>query len=339
MVNQHRARTMVSLLCLEENILSIYILSDKTRGSSICVDQSRLYNCVVQMAFVDDDSILFTGSQISNSTCISQSTGSEIILEKNSSMDSSVFWFGSINQEAGAFTLRDSSVTRTKINALGTLNQMRLSVIRSTFQSNTVSASVGSWSKASIYFELSLVTDSAFVKRDGTPSSLNMTVVYSRFTNASISLDRAHVAIIPSYISINSPIRMGSGLIRCSVITTEIPSDINGITVGSSRDEYDTRSFKIINSTIAGFRTGIQVNGLTSVICSNNNFESNSLYNIENAGPNLIDAKRNWWGDAADSVIQAKIRDIWDDIDLGKISYESYTNRAIIQTCLPPRLG
>ena len=206
------------------------------------------------------------------------------MLEKNSSMNNSVFRSRYHDDYEVAVTVRDSSVTNTKIRALGSNNQMRLSVFRSTFQLNTVS--VRRRSRPFIYFELPLVTDSAFVKEDEPSSTLNLAAVSSKFTNTSISLDRAYVAIISSYISINSPIRMVSGLIRCSVITTEIPYGINGITVGSSRDEYDTRSFNIINSTFAGFKDWHRPHSLVTF--------SNRVHctNIENTGPNPIEAKR-----------------------------------------------
>ena len=191
-----------------------------------------------------------------------------------------------------------------------------------------------------VYFERSSVTDSTFDAPSKFCSKSNMTVVYSKFTNTSISLLNSYVAIVSSQMSISAPIWMTNGLISCSSIVANALSNFTGVVATPCESYYNQQGFSIFNSTISGFQTGVRINTPLQVptVFSNTNFVSNSLYNVENVGPCLINATGNWWGTTSSSIIKAKIVDYWDNIELGEVSYKPYANQPIIQTCIPTNL-
>lgn len=216
---------------------------------------------------------------------------------------------------------------------------IRFTAFRTSIKSSHFLINAGSVPRY-MYFEQSSVSDSTFGGSYEYCSGSNMTVVYSKFTNTSISLLDSDVTIVSSQMSSNAPIRMRNGLISCSSIVVNAPSNSTAMVASPCQSGYYQEGFSILNSTISGSQTGVRINTplRAPTVFSNTNFVSNSLYNVENVGPCLINATGNWWGTTTDSIIQAKILDGRDNIELGEVSYYPYANQPIIQTCIPTNL-
>ena len=164
---------------------------------------------------------------------------------------------------------------------------------------------------------------------------MTMVMFNSSFQKGSIKMPHVSVSINRSAISLLSPpIAIGpDSTISCSsIVRSPLIPQLN--TTG-----IDATDLQLINSSIGQFQLALRVNQtyLNKVFISNSNFESNSLYNIDNVGPYKILARGNWWGTTSLSTIKAKFNDYWDNIYFGEILFANYSSSRLLAERSCPR--
>ena len=89
----------------------------------------------------------------------------------------------------------------------------------------------------------------------------------------------------------------------------------------------------ITDNTITGNNlAGIYLQSYSSPTIHNNNLYDNSSFGLYNGTQNDIDARNNWWGDAAFAEMQAggnpknisAIYDVFDEPSLGTVNYSGW---------------
>ncbi len=90
--------------------------------------------------------------------------------------------------------------------------------------------------------------------------------------------------------------------------------------------DYYSEGFAFKNCTITENDTGFILNSYSTSSRDSANNIDNFVYNMINTDSYHVNARDNWWGTTSDSIIQAKIYDIYDDPTLGIIYYSPFLN-------------
>jgi hypothetical protein len=159
-------------------------------------------------------------------------------------------------------------------------------------------------------------------------ASNSMTMFNTSFQKGSIKMSKATVLISRSNVSLlNPPINTGrNSTISCSsIVRSSLIPQVNTTGINAT-------DLQLVNSSIGQFHIGLRVNPtyLNTVAISNSNFDSNSLYNIDNVGPYDVMATGNWWGSTSLTTIKAKNNDYWDDIHLGEVLVANYSSSRLL---------
>jgi hypothetical protein len=182
--------------------------------------------------------------------------------------------------------------------------------------------------KNSTLVKVNLIGASNAFYYHGYYASSTITMLNTNFQQGSIKMSPATVYISRSNVSlVNPPLEMGSNSrISCSsIVRYSLIPQLN--TTGVNANDLE-----MINSSISNFQTGLRVTGAfrSAVRISNSNFESNTLYNIYNSGPNNVTATGNWWETTNLSTIRAKINDYWDDSRLGEVLFSNFSSSKLL---------
>ena len=185
---------------------------------------------------------------------------------------------------------------------------------------------------ANLKFLNSNISDSSISEGDGNPKNGPVKIINSQLTNTPLNLPSARVEITGSNFNYNTSngLIFGNGIFECSQITGNNLGTAIKITGYSG---YDIGSNVIIsNATVKNNSVGIDISNANVISISNSNIYNNTTYNIKNSSIKTITATNNWWGSIDTSIINSKIYDYYDNINLGNVNYTNYFN-SLINNC------
>ena len=82
------------------------------------------------------------------------------------------------------------------------------------------------------------------------------------------------------------------------------------------------------NNTIYRNEYGISIRGSPYTVITQNNILENDDYDVFNDLPDDINASNNWWGSTNTSTIDQSIYDLYDDFNLGEVTYLPFLNQS-----------
>ena len=183
---------------------------------------------------------------------------------------------------------------------------------------------------ANFLFDDSLVYNSNVSNGWGSPVNGLFKVVNSFFVSSSINLPSSHFVSEKSiFISKNesgSMLSIGNTEIsNSSFIGYDNALTSTGIKVSGYAGYNIGGNTNISYSTLSNFETGLIFDGINTISITNNNFLTNSLYNVKNNTSFDLILENNFWGTSIESEIQETIYDYGDDIDLGAVDYSPFS--------------
>tara|TARA_R110002020_G_scaffold303939_5_gene519695 strand:+ start:39040 stop:42498 length:3459 start_codon:yes stop_codon:yes gene_type:complete len=173
------------------------------------------------------------------------------------------------------------------------------------------------------FANLSYVGSTVYNSKVNTSTTIGPVKVLNSFFIASI-LDLSNIKFIAensifySGNSINSLIKVGYPQIsNSSFIGYDKKLSINGLTI-------DRDSTNITNSTFSNFNTALTIEFKGYLNIADNNFISNSLYNVKNNTTSPLKLENNYWGTNDESEIKDLLYDASDNVNKGAIDYTPF---------------
>jgi hypothetical protein len=160
-------------------------------------------------------------------------------------------------------------------------------------------------------------------------------LVRTAFFNNDTGLGSADKAVYYSLFKYNSTgLMSGRTLVRYSIFDSNT-------TVGASAFEASEFAYNVLTGNGTGFQDSYSsafnfsnnlvtknnigfLGGGAPTSPTNNNIYDNTAYNYKAGGSASVTATSNWWGSTSATAIKATIWDVYNDANLGAVTYQPF---------------
>lgn len=175
---------------------------------------------------------------------------------------------------------------------------------------------------------------------DSSPSTNGLTISNCTLSNSTINMPISIDSLINSTFNFdNSNAANTKLIISRGLIDSCTFSGSNGKTCiqKGSATSGNTGALTIVRTNFLNFDIAVKImdQGTSGSIKTNNcNFINSLSYNYYNQSPKNIDATFNYWGSDSVNIINSKIYDMYDDLNLGLVDFSNRFSSSTIPTAI-----